>query len=207
MTQHDLISPVGLCRAHPPGLASRSIRRPPGTGKTICAEASAHALGRRLLLVRYASRISWMASAQKCGPIFRAHATKRCAAVRQADRLPRGDSVDYGSGESNTVVASPAVLGRTTACLFRRILRRTSIRRSSDASERTAGRDARRCGTRAYCVSSAHHARRLPKTGISVSLLSDIRWSGAISYAWLKPRSRRRRSGALNSSSAFTQRT
>src|SRR6188768_1726067 len=56
VTQHDLIfNQWGLGERHPTGLAlAFNFAGPSGTGKTICAEAIAHALGRRLLVVRYA---------------------------------------------------------------------------------------------------------------------------------------------------------
>src|SRR5438105_15855085 len=45
----------GLGERHTSGLGlTFNFAGPPGTGKTICAEAVAHALGRKLLLVDYA---------------------------------------------------------------------------------------------------------------------------------------------------------
>ena len=51
VTQHDLIfNRWGLGERHPTGLAlAFNFAGPSGTGKTICAEAIAHSLGRRLL--------------------------------------------------------------------------------------------------------------------------------------------------------------
>ena len=56
VTQHDLIfNRWGLAERHPTGTAlAFNFAGPPGTGKTICAEAIAHSLGLRLLVVRYA---------------------------------------------------------------------------------------------------------------------------------------------------------
>ena len=68
VTQHDLIfNRWGLGERHPTGLAlAFNFAGAPGTGKTICAEALAHSLGRRLLLVRYAELESlWMGETPK----------------------------------------------------------------------------------------------------------------------------------------------
>src|SRR6186997_1035686 len=68
VTRHDLIfNRWGLGDRHPTSLAlAFNFAGPPGTGKTICAEAIAHALGRRLLIVRYAEVESmWMGETPK----------------------------------------------------------------------------------------------------------------------------------------------
>src|SRR5262245_14787034 len=68
LTSHDLIfNRWGLGERHPTGLALVfSFAGPSGTGKTICAEAIAHSLGRRLLIVRYAELESlWMGETPK----------------------------------------------------------------------------------------------------------------------------------------------
>jgi SpoVK/Ycf46/Vps4 family AAA+-type ATPase len=68
IASHDLIfNRWGLGERHPTGLAlAFNFAGPPGTGKTICAEAIAHALGRRLLVVRYAEVESmWMGATPK----------------------------------------------------------------------------------------------------------------------------------------------
>src|SRR5512133_4303016 len=53
---HTLIfSRWGLGERHATGLGlAFNFAGPPGTGKTICAEAIAHALGKKLLIVNYA---------------------------------------------------------------------------------------------------------------------------------------------------------
>ena len=68
VTRHDLIfNRWGLGQRHPTGLAlAFNFAGPSGTGKTICAEAIAHTLGRRLLVVRYAELESmWMGETPK----------------------------------------------------------------------------------------------------------------------------------------------
>lgn len=68
VTSHDLIfNRWGLGERHPSGLAlAFNFAGPPGTGKTICAEAIANALGRPLLVVRYAEVESlWMGETPK----------------------------------------------------------------------------------------------------------------------------------------------
>jgi SpoVK/Ycf46/Vps4 family AAA+-type ATPase len=68
VTSHDLIfNRWGLGERHPTGLAlAFNFAGPPGTGKTICAEAIANELGRRLLVVRYAEMESlWMGETPK----------------------------------------------------------------------------------------------------------------------------------------------
>ena len=68
VTSHDLVfRRWGLGERHPGGLAlAFNFAGPPGTGKTICAEAIAHVLGRPLLIVRYAEVASmWMGETAK----------------------------------------------------------------------------------------------------------------------------------------------
>jgi SpoVK/Ycf46/Vps4 family AAA+-type ATPase len=113
VTQHDLIfNRWGLGERHPTGLAlAFNFAGPPGTGKTICAEAIAHSLGRRLLLVRYAELESlWMGETPKnVAGIFRTARDERAVLLfDEADAIAmrRSTSVDYGfQRESNTVVS------------------------------------------------------------------------------------------------------
>jgi SpoVK/Ycf46/Vps4 family AAA+-type ATPase len=113
VTQHDLIfNRWGLGERHPTGLAlAFNFAGPPGTGKTICAEAIAHSLGRRLLLVRYAELESlWMGETPKnVAAIFRTARDERAVLLfDEADAIAarRSTSVDHASQrESNTVVS------------------------------------------------------------------------------------------------------
>ena len=113
VTQHDLIfNRWGLGERHPTGLAlAFNFAGPPGTGKTICAEAIAHSLGRRLLLVRYAELESlWMGETPKnVAAIFRTARDERAVLLfDEADAIAtrRSTSVAHGfQRESNTVVS------------------------------------------------------------------------------------------------------
>ena len=84
---------------------------PSGTGKTICAEALAHVLGRRLLIVRYAELESmWMGETPKnIAAVFRrAREEHSVLFFDEADAIAcrRSTSVDHGfQRESNTVVS------------------------------------------------------------------------------------------------------
>jgi SpoVK/Ycf46/Vps4 family AAA+-type ATPase len=113
VTQHDLIfNRWGLGDRHPTGLAlAFNFAGPPGTGKTICAEAIAHSLGRRLLLVRYAELESlWMGETPKnVAAVFRTARDERAVLLfDEADAIAarRSTSVDQGvQRESNTTVS------------------------------------------------------------------------------------------------------
>jgi SpoVK/Ycf46/Vps4 family AAA+-type ATPase len=115
MTQvrrHDLIfRQWGLGERHAAGQALvLNFAGPPGTGKTICAEAVAHALGRRLLVVRYADVESmWVGETPKnVSELFRlAHEEHAVLLFDEADSIAsrRSTSPDQSfTRESNAVV-------------------------------------------------------------------------------------------------------
>ncbi|HEX7085027.1 MAG TPA: ATP-binding protein [Vicinamibacterales bacterium] len=112
LTSHDLIfNRWGLGERHRTGLAlAFNFAGPSGTGKTICAEAIAHALGRRLLVVRYAELESmWMGETSKnVSEVFRlARQEHAVLFFDEADAIAsrRSGSVDQGfQREANTVV-------------------------------------------------------------------------------------------------------
>jgi SpoVK/Ycf46/Vps4 family AAA+-type ATPase len=113
VTQHDLIfNRWGLGDRHPTGRAiAFNFAGPPGTGKTICAEAIAQALGRRLLVVQYATLESvWMGETPKnVAAVFRMARDEGAVLLfDEADAIAsrRSRSPDTGSDrEWNTVVS------------------------------------------------------------------------------------------------------
>ena len=112
VTSHDLIfNRWGLGERHPTGLSlAFNFAGPPGTGKTICAEAIAHALGRPLLVVRYAEMESlWMGQTPKnVAAVFRLARDENAVLLfDEADSIAarRSTSLDHGFlREANTVV-------------------------------------------------------------------------------------------------------
>jgi SpoVK/Ycf46/Vps4 family AAA+-type ATPase len=112
VTQHDLIfKSWGLGERHSTGLGlAFNFAGPPGTGKTICAEAIAKSLGRQLLVVRYAELESmWMGETSKnVAAIFRTAREEQAVLLfDEADAIAarRSTSVDTGAQrESNSVV-------------------------------------------------------------------------------------------------------
>ena len=112
VTNHDLIfNRWGLGQRHPTGLAlAFNFAGPSGTGKTICAEAIAHKLGRRLLVVRYAELESmWMGETPKnVAAVFRmAREEQAVLFFDEADAIAsrRSTSVDQSfQRETNLVV-------------------------------------------------------------------------------------------------------
>jgi SpoVK/Ycf46/Vps4 family AAA+-type ATPase len=113
ITQHDLVfNRWGLKERHPTGLAlAFNFAGPPGTGKTMCAEAIAHELGARLLIVRYAHVESmWMGETAKNVVAAFRQARKENAVLLfdEADAIAsrRSSSLDQSFvREANTVVS------------------------------------------------------------------------------------------------------
>ncbi len=112
VTNHDLIfNRWGLGQRHQTGLAlAFNFAGPSGTGKTICAEAIAHKLGRRLMVVRYAELESmWMGETPKnVASVFKmAREEQAVLFFDEADAIAsrRSTSVDHGlQRETNLVV-------------------------------------------------------------------------------------------------------
>jgi SpoVK/Ycf46/Vps4 family AAA+-type ATPase len=112
VTRHDLIfNRWGLGERHPTSLGlAFNFAGAPGTGKTICAEAIAHALGRRLLIVRYAEVESmWMGETPKNIVATFRLARKENAVLLfdEADSIAsrRSATLDHGFvRETNTVI-------------------------------------------------------------------------------------------------------
>ncbi|MBW3629961.1 MAG: ATP-binding protein [Gemmatimonadetes bacterium] len=101
----------GLGERHPTGTAlAFNFAGPSGTGKTICAEAIAHALGKRLLLVRYSEMESmWFGETPKnVAAVFRlAEEEDAVLFFDEADAIASSRSTDVSHGqqrEANTVV-------------------------------------------------------------------------------------------------------
>jgi SpoVK/Ycf46/Vps4 family AAA+-type ATPase len=101
----------GLGERHASGLGlAFNFAGPPGTGKTICAEAIAHALGMKLLVVDYAEVESmWMGETPKnIAGVFRAAAEQSAVLFfDEADAIATRRSMMSGMGhdrESNLTV-------------------------------------------------------------------------------------------------------
>jgi SpoVK/Ycf46/Vps4 family AAA+-type ATPase len=112
ITRYDLIfKRWGLGERHPTGVSlAFNFAGPPGTGKTICAEAIAHVLGRQLLVVRYAEVESmWMGeTAKNVAAVFRlAREENAVLLFDEADAIAsrRSSRLDHAATrESNAVV-------------------------------------------------------------------------------------------------------
>jgi SpoVK/Ycf46/Vps4 family AAA+-type ATPase len=112
ITSHDLIfGRWGLGERHATGLGLVfNFAGPPGTGKTICAEAIARTLGRPLLVVRYAELTSmWMGeTAKNVAGVFRVAREERAVLLfDEADAIAsrRSSSPDHSfQRETNAVV-------------------------------------------------------------------------------------------------------
>jgi SpoVK/Ycf46/Vps4 family AAA+-type ATPase len=101
----------GLGQRHPTGTAlAFNFAGPSGTGKTICAEAIAHELGKRLLLVRYSELESmWFGETPKnVAAVFRlAEQEDAVLFFDEADAIAASRSTDVSQGfqrEANLVV-------------------------------------------------------------------------------------------------------
>jgi SpoVK/Ycf46/Vps4 family AAA+-type ATPase len=113
VTSHELVfHRWGLGERHPSGLAlAFNFAGPPGTGKTICAEAIAHALRRPLLVVRYSEVASmWMGETPKnvVGVFRLARERNAVLLFDEADAIASRRSIafDHASQrESNAVVS------------------------------------------------------------------------------------------------------
>jgi SpoVK/Ycf46/Vps4 family AAA+-type ATPase len=113
VTSYDLIfNKWGLGERHPTGLAlAFNFAGPSGTGKTICAEAIAHALGRRLLVVRYAELESmWMGETPKnIAAVFNLAREQRALLLfDEADAIAsrRSASVEHGFQREGNLIVS-----------------------------------------------------------------------------------------------------
>lgn len=110
-TRELIFEEWGLGERHPTGTAlAFNFAGPSGTGKTICAEAIAHQLGKRLLLVRYAELESmWFGETPKnVAGVFRlADEEDAVLFFDEADAIAARRSTDVSLGsqrETNTVV-------------------------------------------------------------------------------------------------------
>jgi SpoVK/Ycf46/Vps4 family AAA+-type ATPase len=110
-SQHLIFSRWGLGERHATGLSvAINFAGPPGTGKTICAEAIAHSLGKKLLLVRYAEMESmWMGETPKnVAAVFRlAMENDAVLFFDEADAIAARRSTGVNQAqvrESNTIV-------------------------------------------------------------------------------------------------------
>ena len=100
--KHDLIfHQWGLAERHSSGLGlAFHFAGPPGTGKTICAEALAYALNKRLLVVRYAELESrWVGQTSK-------HVTSVFRSAARQDAVLFFDEADAIAGRRFTSVSA-----------------------------------------------------------------------------------------------------